>query len=302
MAEIPTWYVGDRSPSITETITIDGAAFDLTSSTVAFKMRAVGSSTLKVTASATIVSAPAGTVRYDWAALDVDTAGQYLVWWDVTTGGKVQSVQEALIQFVAHSESTNLYVTLEQLKATSELSGMNFADGDARAACSAASRAIDNACDRRFYPDVDANQIRYYEPISSRMVALDDLVTLTTFATDWTDTGTYTTLTLNTDFVLEPTNAAADGWPWTRAVPGLFSQSFPYGYPRSVKVTGKFGWASVPSPVSQAATLMAARLMKRAREAPLGTIGFGIDGNVVRVPRLDPDVEALLAPYKRLSV
>jgi hypothetical protein len=134
------------------------------------------------------------------------------------------------------------------------------------------------------------------------MVALDDLVTLTTFATDWSQSGTYTTLTQNTDFYLEPSNSASDGWPFTRATAAPYSSGFPYGLPRSVKVTGKFGWAAVPYPVTQAATIMAARLMKRAREAPLGTIGFGIDGNVVRVPRIDPDVDALLGPYKKLSV
>ena len=94
MAEHLTWSVGNRLPSITENLVYsDGTAVNLSSSTVGFKMRAVGSSTLKVNSSAVIVAPPtAGTVRYDWAAIDVDTAGEFLVWWEVTTGGKAQDM------------------------------------------------------------------------------------------------------------------------------------------------------------------------------------------------------------------
>jgi hypothetical protein len=105
------WYVGDRSPSISETITVDFEPFDLSSSTVAFKMRLAGSSTLKVNAAAIIVDAANGEVRYDWAALDVDTAGDYLAWWEITTAGKVQAVSEVFIEIRPHSPDARTLCT-----------------------------------------------------------------------------------------------------------------------------------------------------------------------------------------------
>lgn len=195
----------------------------------------------------------------------------------------------------------DLYVTSAAFKATLTLTGETFADADITVALEAASRGIDRLCRRRFYPDTDANQIRYYQPLNGT-VYVDDLITLTALATDDYGYGAYTTTwTLNTDFTLAPDNAVADGEPWrTIETHPLGAHTFPNSYPRGVKVTGKFGWTAPPSQVVAATTILAARLMRRSREAPFGIVTVGIDtGTAMRIGQTDPEVPFLLAPYMR---
>jgi hypothetical protein len=196
------------------------------------------------------------------------------------------------------------YVTAGELKATLELTGESFADDDIGVAITAASRAVDHSCDRRFWADSDANQIRYYTPTSSVVLQIDDLVTLTALATDDQGDQTFTqTWTVNTDVFLEPLNAAADAEPYTRLCtnPARSSLYFPVQYGRSVRVTGKFGWAAVPASATQATTIIAGRLLKRARETPMGVVmaGVGFDGAAIRIASQDPDVVMLLSPLRR---
>jgi hypothetical protein len=179
---------------------------------------------------------------------------------------------------------------------------------DASAACTAASRAIDNLCQRRFYADSDTAQVRYYGPADTPVrLQIDDLITLTSLKTrddggnvDTADSGLQT-WTVNTDFVTGPLNAAqnsADVWPWTRLeVIPTGSYTFNRLYPRSVKVTGKFGWPSVPGPIADATTLLAERIYKMKREAPLGTIA--IADMAVHIARADSNIMILVAPYMR---
>jgi len=197
----------------------------------------------------------------------------------------------------------NEYASVAELKASLSLTGESFADPDIQLALTAASRAIDNATLRRFYPDVDVNQIRYYTPDVATEVQIDDVITLTAVAVDRSGDGTFSEAwTLNTDFVLEPLNAAADSQPYTtiRMHPRS-TRSMP-GYPRSVRVTAKFGWATAPEAIKEATLMLASRLLKRVREAPFGIAGLGIDGVAVRVARDDPDVYALICPYKRAAL
>jgi hypothetical protein len=291
------WWTNNRNPSITENITVDGAAFDLTSSTVKFKMRPVGGSTVIVDANATIVTAADGTVRYDWAAEDVDTAGTYLIWWDVTTSGKVQAVNEAVIEIRDHAPSENTYLELEEAKATLELSGYSYVDGDMMAALVAASRAIDNECGRRFYLDTDNTSVRYYTAESANLVLIDDIVDIQEVAVDNGGSGTFVALGTSA-YKAGPWNALSDSRPYEFVKAQRAGQWFPC-YDAAVRVTGQFGWTAVPGPVKECTAIYAARLLKRAREAPFGIQSVGIDGVAVRISRTDPDLMFLLNSYVR---
>ena len=198
----------------------------------------------------------------------------------------------------------NEYATSAELKATLELTGETFADADISLALTAASRAIDGAARRRFWVDANANQVRYYSPTTEDWLQIHDLVTLTSLKSDPGGDGTFEyTWTQNTDFVLTPLNAAADSRPWTSIeLHPNGSYSFPTDYPRSVELTGKFGWSAVPDAVKEATMIVAAKLVKRAREAPFGIVAAGLEGAAIRIARHDPDVRFLLGPYTRNSL
>ena len=284
-----------------DTITTDGVAVDLTSATVKFQMRLVGAATLKVDTAATIVSAPAGTVRYDWAALDVNTAGFYTGWWHVTLpGGNIQDTPEFLLEIRDHAPVTAEYISVEEIKDSLSLAGQMFADADIARAISAASRAIDQTCDRRFYADtVDAT--RKFIPLSSFFMPIDDLASFTSLSQGGT------TWTQDVDFYFEPSNAPANGQPWTSiktiGKPFIWTQKEiqPYGgfVDARVSLVGKFGWLVTPPEIVEATGILATRLMKRTREAAFGVLSFGMDGVAMRIARTDSDVEALIAPYVR---
>ena len=298
-----THYTGNRSPALTDTITSDGVVVDLAGASVKFQMRLVGSTTLKVDTAATIVTPAAGTVRYDWAALDVNTPGFYVGWWHFTlSGGNLQDTPEFIVEIRDHAPVANEYVSVEELKSSLSLAGQAFADADIQIAISAASRAIDQATGRRFYPDT-VDQTREYVPMNPGYVMIDDLSSFTILTVGGSSFGT-----LDTDFYLEPINAMDDSQAWT----GIRTIWKPFIWDASgiapgmagpdarVRVTGKFGWATCPPEIQQATRILATRLMRRSREAAFGVLGLGMDGAAVRIVRDDPDVNTLVAPYVRL--
>lgn len=197
--------------------------------------------------------------------------------------------------------AANDYITLTELANSLSIgSGETYADADMTAAITAASREVDRRCGRKFWQD---STTRYYTPArGTNRVWIDDLRAGASVAVDYTGDGTFaTSWAEGVEYILEPFNAAAEGFPWTTITLRSRSTAYFPVWERSVRVGGQFGWTEVPSAVKQATSILASRFLKRVREAPFGVAGFGIDGGAVRVSNFDPDVDALLSAYVRVN-
>lgn len=191
---------------------------------------------------------------------------------------------------------TNGYSTLAQLKASLRITDA-VDDALLELAIEAASREIDSATERQFFP---TNATRIYTPRDSYVVEIDDLTTLTTLKTSSAADGTFDITWTASDYQLEPLNGLTGGItvPYTQ-IRAVGDYTFPLeGGEATVQVVGSFGFATAPTAIKQATVLLASRIFKR-NDSPLGVAGFG-DLGVVRVSRLDPDVDAMIAPYKKV--
>jgi hypothetical protein len=196
---------------------------------------------------------------------------------------------------------TNGYCTLAEVKAALRITD-NIDDTLLENAVEAASRRIDGECSRRFYIDATTSA-RTYAANRSAFVFIDDVATLTGLVVKVDDTfsGSYSkTLTAGTDYQTEPTNAAAQTEPVTML--RALNAGFPVeGNGRAlIEVTAKWGWPAIPDAIREATVLLAARQFKRL-DSPLGVAGFGDLGAIV-VRRIDPDVAAMVAPFKTFVV
>lgn len=197
------------------------------------------------------------------------------------------------------------YITGDELKAFVRIDD-ELDDAQIGMAITAASRAIDRAT-RRQFGRADQEVERFYtaklDPVLNRMVVeIDDLMASSGLQVHTDPDGDETFPNLVTSYTLRPRNAPADGMPWTELVVGRgTSVSFP-DTPDGVRVTGHFGWNQIPEAVKEACALQASRLLSR-RDAPFGVAGSPAAGSEVRLlAKLDPDVDVVIAPYRRFRV
>lgn len=205
------------------------------------------------------------------------------------------------------------YLTVDELK--SRFPSNNFGDTqDAvlAAAIKTASRQIDTLLSRK--PGafaVSADTIRYFRGSGTSQLWIDELAALPTAVavaeSGQVDNasgsgGTYTAWTAN-DYVCWPENALDEGMPFHRLdillFNGLTTKSMWYGYPRAVKITGRWGFStSVPEEIKTATEIQAVRLWKRMQQ------GYSDVGAITELKQLryvkdvDPMVSAILNTSK----
>lgn len=194
--------------------------------------------------------------------------------------------------------STGLYCTVAEVKEQERLNiSVTTFDTAISGAIEAISRAIDNETGRFFYVDsVDAT--RYFTAAFADRIYIGDFVSITTLSTDQ-GSRSYQAWTVDTDFDLWPYNAALEDKPYARieqVITGRYR--FPVDLGKGVKVVGKWGWPAVPKPIHEACILWFMRAYKRYA-TPLGVSAMTALGELsVKVPPPDPDVAALLNPYR----
>jgi hypothetical protein len=200
---------------------------------------------------------------------------------------------------------TNGYATLAEIKAYMSIS--DNTDNDLlENLVESASRSIDRIANRRFYLDATASA-RLYRAYSNIFVFVDDIGTTSNLvvAIDENGNGTYSkTLTLNTDYILDPLTSQSLNRPFTQLTMVSNTESWPIfpgltsnGLRPGVQVTARWGWPSVPDDLNMACLILTADLYKR-KDAPGGILGLG-DLGVVRMSPIGRDVTAMVRAYKK---
>ena len=193
---------------------------------------------------------------------------------------------------------TNGYCSLTQIKAAVGISD-SVDDSLLEMAVESASRQIDSYTERVFYNAGTATRI--FAPLDNYVCATDDFISLTSVKTS-EDGETYDTTWETTDWQAEPLNGVSGGlvtsYTQIRAVEDYL---FPTrGGEATVQIAGTWGWSSVPIAVTQATVILASRIFKRL-DAPLGIIS-GELGSMRVGFKLDPDVQHLIEPYRKIRM
>lgn len=156
----------------------------------------------------------------------------------------------------------NGYIELEQLQES--LNASMFVGADSyELAIESASRWIDDHCS-----DMDTGQTRYfyqdpsptarlYHPDTRHLIRTGDFDSTTGMLVevDLPGDGTFTPMSAN-DWQPESV-LRVNGAPYTQITTTSYAKVFPLGMRPRVRVTTRWGWASVPKPVTQACKILA---------------------------------------------
>jgi hypothetical protein len=190
---------------------------------------------------------------------------------------------------------TNGYATLSELKT---YLGISASTDDARLelAIESASRAIDTECSRQFFATTQTLYFETDDPLRCDLNA--DLLSVTSIAIDTTGRRDYQVLGAS-DYELDPEAAPYR----TIFIAPAASYFFPVDQRRGVRIIGSWGYCATgshPQAIARACVILATRYFKR-KDAPFGVVGTPELG-FMRVTSKDPEVRALLNPFRRYEV
>jgi hypothetical protein len=301
------FYIGQGDTASTLLVTLRDAnnnPVDITGASVHIDVTPIHGGAKIVDAAATIVNAPLGQVSYTFTAPQTATPGDYLATFTVTfAGGQIEAFPNAgyyLVTINPDAPTTaQEYISVEELKKELNLTGTTYTDQSIRRAIAAASESINNLCRRKFTLGSPGESRTYGPSPSADWIQIDDVVSVSSVVM-----GT-TTLTLSTDYYLDPVRIARPGPPYdvlrspntiTNFGFGTFGQAHSWG---RVTVTGQYGWPSVPPSITEATVILSSRYLQRSRSAPFAILTFGDGGEAARLTRSDPDFFTLIGPYMR---
>jgi hypothetical protein len=277
-----------------------------------------GTPTDPTTISLTVTDPEGAVVTYTFAALEITrtSAGVYTkdiacnlagTWAYEWTGTGTVVDAEAGTWDVLDATLGRLYATVESLRSRLGRDATDTAEGfELHMACFAASRAIENYCQRLFWRTTAA-EVRTFPPSNLyclKLGAFNDLVSVATLKTDAGGDGTFGTTWAATDYQLLPVNPAAapERRPYTEVKALARTFPLPHGAlarDDRVQITGVFGWPAVPYGVKQSALITAAEIF-RSKSTFEAQMGF--DEMAVQVLRRNPFARDLIRPYQRYPV
>ena len=193
---------------------------------------------------------------------------------------------------------TNGYASLNQIKAAVGISD-SVDDALLEMAVESASRQIDSYTERYFYNAGTA--VKIFAPLDNYVCETEDFITLSKVEIS-EDGETFDTELAATDWQAEPLNGRAGGLATSYyQIRAIENYLFPYmGGEATVRCTGVWGWSAVPIAITQATVILGSRIFKRL-DSPLGIIS-GELGSMRVGFRLDPDVQHLIEPYRKIRM
>mgnify|MGYP003624981931 FL=1 len=193
---------------------------------------------------------------------------------------------------------TDGLATLAQVKTNLDLTD-SVDDTMLELCIESASRQIEQFTERIF---TQVSATRIYTPRDSYVVETDDISSITHLKTSTAADGVFDETWAASDRQTEPLNGIAGGIasPIT-SIRAVGDYLFPIsGGEATVQIIGTFGWAAIPTAITQACILQSSRYYKRA-DSPMGVAGFDAMG-VVRLSRIDPDIATLIEPFCKIRM